>query len=699
MKDTTRVKIGKHALMLGGREVPLVSGAVHYWRLERGLWDRLLDAVVGMGFRVVETYIPWSAHEREWGGFDFGAGRPNRDLEAFIRLCGDKGLYLVVRPGPHINAEITYFGYPPRVLKDPECLSLALDGKPHFLPVPPRMFPVPSYASTKFLGEVEAWFDAVLPIVKSHLYPEGPIIAIQADNECSHFFYTSPFTFDCSPDSRRQYRDFLKVRYGDVEALNASHLTRYRDFSEVEPPPTFDGDQPEDLPRHLDWVRYTEEYLRLALGRIRRMYEVRGVSGIPVFHNAPSSPLHPPFNTEEMEGVIDIEGFDLYPMAGPGYYRILKTWSLAVSAGSRLPYIPEFSSGGWPYFLPITLADQRFTTWVGWMHGIKAINFYMLVERERWYGSPVSRDGRIRPEIYEFFRTFNRALEKGRLHRLERHNPICLLSQRDYRRHQATTTVWEPISSILFDGTGLSAEVMCLEEATGFSQCIPIANDLLFNNYFAALERASLPFTVADSGIDAGRLAGYSLVVAPTFDYLEDGVQSRLVDFVTDGGTLLVGPLLPERDDRMQACRLMAGAALKKTAAVKIGGESLQCWRLGKGRLYLWESTPTEETLAGEDLDRTAAVLGALAGKAGVEAPYSPDDSAVDTAYHRDPDDAGRGVLYVANPTSKARKICVTVRGGEHFFNLLEEKTVKAGKKGLSLSLEPFTIELFEVRR
>ena len=52
-----------------------------------------------------------------------------------------------------------------------------------------------------------------------------------------------------------------------------------------------------------------------------------------------------------------------------------------------------------------------FTTWSVLMHGIKGMNFYMIVERERWYGSPVRRDGSIRERHYEFFRKLLSSLD------------------------------------------------------------------------------------------------------------------------------------------------------------------------------------------------------------------------------------------------------------------------------------------------
>ena len=96
-------------LQIGNEVVPVYSGTVHYWRLERNLWPAILDRVKELGFGMIETYIPWSIHEIERGVFDWGQIDDRKDIEAFINLCEEKKLWLQVRPGPLINAELTYF--------------------------------------------------------------------------------------------------------------------------------------------------------------------------------------------------------------------------------------------------------------------------------------------------------------------------------------------------------------------------------------------------------------------------------------------------------------------------------------------------------------------------------------------------------------------------------------------------------------
>ena len=171
------VTLTERGLDIDGTTVPVYSGSIHYWRLERDLWPLILDRVQSLGFGMIETYIPWSIHEIAPGVFDWGTIDPRKDVEAFCQLCEARGIYLLVRPGPLINAELTDFGFPEWVLLDPEVQAHTAVGSLHLDEAwgfhPPLQWPVPSYASPVFYKAVGQWFDVVCPIIARHLAPSG----------------------------------------------------------------------------------------------------------------------------------------------------------------------------------------------------------------------------------------------------------------------------------------------------------------------------------------------------------------------------------------------------------------------------------------------------------------------------------------------------------------------------------------------
>src|SRR4051812_37552070 len=104
------VSLSPRGLRLGAREVPLISGSVHYWRLDPREWLATLTALQSMGIEIVDVYLPWGVHEQVDGTFDFGTRDARLDVVRFLEVAQSLGLLAIVRPGPHINAELTFFG-------------------------------------------------------------------------------------------------------------------------------------------------------------------------------------------------------------------------------------------------------------------------------------------------------------------------------------------------------------------------------------------------------------------------------------------------------------------------------------------------------------------------------------------------------------------------------------------------------------
>ncbi|MBZ0252330.1 MAG: beta-galactosidase, partial [Candidatus Methylomirabilis sp.] len=295
------VSLTPHGLRVGEEDLPLISGAMHYWRVPRAKWGECLDRVAEMGFRIVETYVPWSVHEVERGRFDFGERDPGKDFSAFARLVQDKGLKLLVRPGPHINAEITYFGYPKRLFAIEDALSRGPEGAPVILPVFPRMFPAPSYASERFYEEARLWFDAVGPRIAELVWPKGPIVGVQADNELSFFFRTSLFDQDYSEAALSLYRKFARETYGELGEANRVWGTDYAGWDTVAPPRRFEPQGAPRLPYYLDWAAFKESLIRHGLRRCTELLAAAGVAGAPIYHNHPPAGTGSPFDIATAE--------------------------------------------------------------------------------------------------------------------------------------------------------------------------------------------------------------------------------------------------------------------------------------------------------------------------------------------------------------------------------------------------------------
>lgn len=676
---------------IDGQTEHLYGAAVHYWRLDRDKWDGILQSVKDLGFTMISIYIPWEAHEIERGMFDFGKRDPRTDIDAFLTLCEEKGFRIVVRPGPQINSELTWFGYPKRILADPELHALSAQGSKAILTQVPKPIPALSYASDKFFEETALWYDAICNIIARHAHPNGGVVAAQVDNEMAFFFGINAYSGDFSPASLARYRDFLIGKYGSLKALNDAHGTMYATVDEVDPPRRFAATDKTHIPAYVDWVEYRERYLVDSMDRLAGMMRERGLEGIALFHNYPH-PLGPggaasgfttPFNLPLLEEKLDFVGFDIY--SRKHLYNHVKTVASYVVGTSRYPYIPEFIAGVWPWYLhPGESYDEEFVTKAALMQGIKGFSRYMLVERDRWLDSPIRRDGRLR-EKAGMFAAANRMLSEGRFGALRRESDTLLLANREYDRLEAASVLVSFPGDFLETPSTFSEypnQMTVAEESFGFSRAIQVEKSAWFTAFYDALYAAGSGYVLSDTALSPEHWASYRVLVVSTFEYLDGTTQSALADYARAGGVLVIGPDIPHLDSLMKPCRTMADALAGTTSPIT-GGRSV---RVGEGQVIVVS-----------DLGQvSAAVRSAL--EATPVSRITKSEASLDVVVHRDTTDPARRVAFVCNPTDAA----VSARIGLGVEVLSASDLWASGgvpvKEGqLALDLPPYSITIADL--
>ncbi|XP_030622397.1 beta-galactosidase-1-like protein 2 [Chanos chanos] len=150
---------------LEGAPFRILGGSIHYFRVPRAYWRDRLEKMRACGINTLTTYVPWNLHEPERGVFCFSE---QLDVEAYVRLAADLGLWVILRPGPYICAEWDLGGLPSWLLRDHSMrLRTTYPG---------------------FTVAVSSYFDKLIPkVVPLQFKRGGPIIAIQVENEYGSF--------------------------------------------------------------------------------------------------------------------------------------------------------------------------------------------------------------------------------------------------------------------------------------------------------------------------------------------------------------------------------------------------------------------------------------------------------------------------------------------------------------------------------
>ena len=103
-----------------GNRLNVWSGEIHYWRLPSpDHWRDLLQKVRANGFNAVSFYFFWGMHSNAPGQYDFTG---IRDIDRLFQIAKEEGLYVIARPGPYVNAEISMGGLPAYMTNTPDGL-------------------------------------------------------------------------------------------------------------------------------------------------------------------------------------------------------------------------------------------------------------------------------------------------------------------------------------------------------------------------------------------------------------------------------------------------------------------------------------------------------------------------------------------------------------------------------------------------
>lgn len=178
---TNDVLWDKYSLIIKGQRVFIHSGEFHTFRLPvPGLWLDILQKVKAAGFNAISVYSHMVLINPSPGVVDFN---DYRALEPLYEAAKQTGIWIVLRPGPYINAETTAGG-------------------------------IAHWITSEVAGELRtnatdwhaAWQDYVQGVIAEtapyQLTEGGPVIAIQIDNEYSQ-----------EPDTHAEYFQQLETVY------------------------------------------------------------------------------------------------------------------------------------------------------------------------------------------------------------------------------------------------------------------------------------------------------------------------------------------------------------------------------------------------------------------------------------------------------------------------------------------------------
>lgn len=537
----------------GDKPFYLLSGEFHYFRVPKSDWRARMALFKKAGGNCLATYVPWLLHEPEEGHFCF-EGEDWLDLEGFLQLAGEEGLYVMARPGPYQYSELVYHGLPGWLIKQfPEILARTASGKP-------IGYASVSYTHPLFLEKVRSWFGAVCPILARYTVQNGgPIAFTQIDNELVgiHEWFGS---LDYHPTSmgigkaKGKYPAFLEQRYPDIAALNQAYGTTYAGFKAVRPVPARRSQTAAAIRIKKD---YFDFYLSTIADYAQTLVEMLRSHGIhtPIIHNSGNPGMNAYFlETAQRLGSTFLLGSDHYynldqnwpqnnptPQYAARVFVSLEMLRLMGYPPSVLE-IPGGSASDWP---PVTPGDAETTYLTNLALGMKGANYYIFTGGPNPpgagnttdlydYGASIGANGEIRP-LYAAQKTFGKLAHKhANLLTGERRSDFRIGMDFEYARSEQ---YWNERGPFLVSNV----------DAWQFAR-----KGVLSSALCASLSPAFVNLAADDWTADIRT----PLVIVASASMAEDK-QRRVIQFLQQGGKVILTPVVPSLDENLQPLPLL----------------------------------------------------------------------------------------------------------------------------------------------
>ena len=423
-----KVKVKDQAVYVDKKKVNLLSGEVHYWRLDPYLWPDILMRVKDLGLKVIATYICWDFHELENGELDFfGKTNPRRDLVGFLSLLKEMGFWVIIRPGPYIYSEWKNLGVP--------------DHAANYH----RLHP-------EYLKKASLYIKEVSRIIKPFLATNGGnIIFYQPDNEIDPFLYRDSKQLGLFSEGGI-YKDFIRSKYKAIAKLNNSWNQHYRSFNEVRADLNLFDKSKRSITKHLDLQEFLNDYVCKCADWVIKEYRKNGIDVPAIINCYTSFKIQPPM---ELAKRADVVGFDAYPTADfleyKDEFKNYLEWMRCANFISKIPYIAESESGIWygRHFEAggFNANHYRLKDLSALACGIKGFNWYMLVNRDNWQESPITEQNEIRQDIFNVFKSVSTIYNELDIPSLKRTTNVALTFD-DQSFHIKTASSDSVLSSV-----------------------------------------------------------------------------------------------------------------------------------------------------------------------------------------------------------------------------------------------------------
>ena len=506
-------------------------------------WREDLSRIKSLGFNTVRTWVEWTSGEPREGQYHF------EQLDLMLRLAQEMGLRVFVQV--YVDSAPDWVGE-----KFPDGKFVAQNGAA-----------IPSQAAPGYCFDHPGVRQAVLKFFREaarhaarspafygwDLWSEPHIINWAEIN------YIPNATFCYCPHSQARFREWLRGKYGSLDALNKAWYRQFHDWKQVEPP-RFDTIL--SYTDFMDWRIFITE--KLAADLAARSQTVKEIlpGAVATSHSAAPSALGSlaggDGNPDDwlMHKSVDYYGCSLYPKHSlPPHWsvtRLTVAMDLERSAGgNRGFYVGELQGGfgvrGDVISEEITPLDLLKYMWAAVSRAARGINIYAFYPMNSGYESGgyglINLDG----TLTERSRTAGRTARQ-----IHEHSDLILASRPQPAEAAIVVNQWTTLiggQSHLYNRGAVARSL---------------------SGYYRMFSERNVPVDFLSAReVTAAQLRPYKLVVVPYPILLLTNEARALEQYVREGGHLFTEARAGWVDERGYAQAVVPGFGWDRMLGVR----------------------------------------------------------------------------------------------------------------------------------
>ncbi len=506
-------------------------------------WGKDLEQIKSVGFNTVKCWVDWATAEPTPGDFKF------ENLDLLMRLAEARGLRVIIQA--YLDSAPDWVGerYPDGNFVDRSGFVVKSQAAPGFCIDHPGV----RAEVVKFLEALSRQANRSVALYGWDVWSEPHVI------NWADFPFLSNAEFCFCAHSQARFREWLKRKYGTLDALNAAWYRRFERWEQVEPPRASTILSYTD---YLDWRTFIDDKLagdlRTRVEAVRsadHSHPITSHAAVPALFTSPTDGYGEP-DDWKMAAAADFFGTSLYPKHSEStrpwpYTQIAAGLDFTRSSGKSFGkgfWVGELQAGqgvtGMRIADPVVSRDVEFWMWKVLSHGAREIAVYAWYPMNAGFESNgyglINLDGTLT----------DRSRAAGNVARIiSRHGPELLTAE------PAPAQV-----AILFNR--LSAMVGGAQPS--LSKLGNAMRDSLLGLHRAFFEQQIPVDYVHPEDVIHHRLARYKVLFLPFPVMLSRKVAEGVARYVEDGGTALAEARLAWNDERGFATDAIPGFGLSQ---------------------------------------------------------------------------------------------------------------------------------------